>query len=109
MNDVVHQPSLRTLSGAHPGAPDWFEKALADAPERGFVEAAGARIETLTWGSAESPGSSSCTATARMRIGGASSRRSSQSTTGVPRRPGPAWAARIAASATPSTSSSRRP
>ena len=60
MNDMAHQPSLRTLpdvlSGARPGAPDWFEKALADAPERGFVEAAGARIETLTWGERGKPG-----------------------------------------------------
>jgi pimeloyl-ACP methyl ester carboxylesterase len=60
MNDSAPHPSLRTrpdfLSGARPGAPDWFEKALAEAPERGFVEAAGARIETLTWGERGKPG-----------------------------------------------------
>jgi pimeloyl-ACP methyl ester carboxylesterase len=60
MNDSAPQPSLRTrpdfLSGARPSAPEWFEKALAEAPERGFVEAAGARIETLTWGERGRPG-----------------------------------------------------
>jgi pimeloyl-ACP methyl ester carboxylesterase len=57
--NAPHQ-SLRILpeflSGARPSAPDWFEKALVEAPERGFVEAAGARIETLTWGERGKPG-----------------------------------------------------
>lgn len=60
MNDTAPHPGLPTLasllSGARPNAPDWFEKALADTPERGFVEVAGARIETLTWGERGQPG-----------------------------------------------------
>lgn len=43
MNDTAPDPRrhvpLASLSGARPSAPDWFEKALAHAPERGFVEA----------------------------------------------------------------------
>lgn len=41
---------LGPYKGAKPPAPAWFERAVADEPERGFVEANGAQIETLTWG-----------------------------------------------------------
>jgi pimeloyl-ACP methyl ester carboxylesterase len=60
MNDTApdprRHPPLAFLSGAPPSAPDWFRRALADAPERGFVEAAGAGIETLAWGERGKPG-----------------------------------------------------
>jgi pimeloyl-ACP methyl ester carboxylesterase len=60
MNDTApdprRHPLLASLSGARPSAPDWFGRALADAPERGFTEAAGAGIETLTWGERGKPG-----------------------------------------------------
>ncbi|MBM1171140.1 alpha/beta fold hydrolase [Microvirga arabica] len=60
MNDTApnlrRQTLLASLAGARPSAPPWFDQALADAPERGFTEAAGARIETLTWGERGRPG-----------------------------------------------------
>jgi pimeloyl-ACP methyl ester carboxylesterase len=60
MNDTApdprRHPLLASLSGARPSAPDWFGQALADAPERGFTEAAGAGVETLTWGERGKPG-----------------------------------------------------
>lgn len=37
-------------------APDWFERAIAEAPERRHVEVDGARIETLAWGQRGRPG-----------------------------------------------------
>lgn len=36
--------------------PAWFLSALADAPERGSIEVAGAAIETLAWGERGKPG-----------------------------------------------------
>src|SRR5215211_5950532 len=60
MNDTAPDPRrhtlLASLNGACPSAPAWFKQALADAPERSFVEAAGARIETLAWGERGKPG-----------------------------------------------------
>jgi len=60
MNDTAPDPRRHTplafLSGARPPAPDWFRQALEEAPERSFTEAAGARIETLTWGERGKPG-----------------------------------------------------
>ncbi|WP_230530050.1 alpha/beta fold hydrolase [Microvirga roseola] len=60
MNDTAPDPKLHaplaSLGGTRPPAPVWFERALADAAERGFVEAAGARIETLAWGDRGKPG-----------------------------------------------------
>jgi pimeloyl-ACP methyl ester carboxylesterase len=60
MNDTAPDPRLRPrpalLTGLRPRAPDWFRRALEDAPERGFVTAAGVRIETLTWGERGQPG-----------------------------------------------------
>lgn len=47
---------LAPLAGEVPPAPPWFTKALAQAPERRFVEVEGARIETLVWGGAGRPG-----------------------------------------------------
>src|ERR687889_2948362 len=57
MNDTAPPPSLLgSFQGARPPAPDWFTHALAQAPERSLIEAAGARIETLTWGERGKPG-----------------------------------------------------
>jgi pimeloyl-ACP methyl ester carboxylesterase len=50
------QAPLAHLGGDAPDAPDWFKQALALQPERGYVEAAGARIETLCWGDSGRPG-----------------------------------------------------
>jgi pimeloyl-ACP methyl ester carboxylesterase len=47
---------LAVFHGAKPPAPDWFDKALADAPERTFIEVEGAKLETLSWGRRGLPG-----------------------------------------------------
>ena len=39
-----------------PPAPEWFDKAIAHAPQRSFVDVRGAAIETLTWGQRGKPG-----------------------------------------------------
>jgi len=44
------------LNGAVPPAPAWFAAALAQPPERGRIEVAGAGIETLAWGRRGAPG-----------------------------------------------------
>lgn len=53
-------PDLETplagLAGAPPPAPAWFTDAVAVRPESRFVEADGARIHYLRWGSAARPG-----------------------------------------------------
>lgn len=47
---------LAPLRGEVPPAPPWFTRALAQAPQRRFVEVEGARVETLVWGEAGRPG-----------------------------------------------------
>jgi len=47
---------LAPFAGAKPPAPAWFDKALAQAPERSFVTVEGAKIELLTWGQVGKPG-----------------------------------------------------
>ncbi len=47
---------LAAFHGLEPPAPAWFEKALAHAPERTFIEVEGARVETLAWGQRGKPG-----------------------------------------------------
>jgi len=39
-----------------PAAPRWFGNALAQQPERSFIEVEGAAIETLSWGPRGAPG-----------------------------------------------------
>ena len=56
MNDPQLMAPLAHLKGAKPDAPAWFEAALAQAPERGRIEAEGAGIETLAWGERGKPG-----------------------------------------------------
>ena len=47
---------LAGFGGRKPPAPEWFDKAIANAPERSFVDVRGAAIETLTWGQRGKPG-----------------------------------------------------
>jgi pimeloyl-ACP methyl ester carboxylesterase len=47
---------LAPFQGQKPPAPAWFDAAIAQAPERSLIEAAGARIELLTWGEIGKPG-----------------------------------------------------
>lgn len=49
-------PPLAPFHGEVPPAPDWFNAALADEPERTFVTVQGAPIETLAWGRRGDPG-----------------------------------------------------
>ena len=50
------QAPLAEYRGERPAAPAWFDRALANAPERRMVEAKGAQIETLAWGPRGAPG-----------------------------------------------------
>jgi pimeloyl-ACP methyl ester carboxylesterase len=47
---------LAPFRGAKPPAPLWFDEAIANAPERTFVDVRGAAIETLAWGERGKPG-----------------------------------------------------
>lgn len=47
---------LIPFRGEKPPAPAWFQRALADAPERSFIQVRGAAIELLTWGEVGRPG-----------------------------------------------------
>jgi hypothetical protein len=42
--------------GRRPVAPAWFTAALAQVPERSFVDIDGVEIEVLTWGERGLPG-----------------------------------------------------
>ena len=50
------QAPLAPFEGREPEAPQWFRDALAQEPERSFVESLGSRIELLTWGERGRPG-----------------------------------------------------
>jgi pimeloyl-ACP methyl ester carboxylesterase len=47
---------LAPFAGAKPPSPAWFDKALANEPERRLVPVDGANIELLTWGQVGKPG-----------------------------------------------------
>lgn len=47
---------LAFLNGDSPPSPQWFKDAIAQQPERGFVQSGGVPIETLTWGERGAPG-----------------------------------------------------
>lgn len=47
---------LAAFKGEPPPAPEWFRKAVARAPERGFTPTPRGRIETLCWGEVGRPG-----------------------------------------------------
>jgi pimeloyl-ACP methyl ester carboxylesterase len=50
------QAPLAAYRGAEPPAPQWFKDAVAQEPERTFVESLGTRLEVLTWGELGKPG-----------------------------------------------------
>lgn len=52
---ALYAPLARFV-GARPPAPAWFDRALARAPQETRIRAAGAEIETLTWGDVGKPG-----------------------------------------------------
>jgi pimeloyl-ACP methyl ester carboxylesterase len=56
LNDPSFMAPLQAYQGLKPPAPAWFERAIADEPERTFVEVEGARVETLAWGERGKPG-----------------------------------------------------
>ena len=47
---------LAAFGGKEPPSPQWFKDALAQAPERRFVDSLGSKIETLAWGAVGKPG-----------------------------------------------------
>ena len=56
MTDPHLMAPLAAFHGAKPPAPAWFDAALADEPERAFVEVENARVEVLAWGERGKPG-----------------------------------------------------
>jgi len=50
------QAPLAAYGGAEPPAPQWFKDAVAQEPERSFVNSLGSRLEVLTWGEVGKPG-----------------------------------------------------
>ena len=56
MNDQHLMAPLAAFHGLKPPAPAWFERAMADEPERSFADVEGARVETLAWGKRGNPG-----------------------------------------------------
>lgn len=46
---------LAPFHGDKPPAPQWFDAAIANAPERTFIDVRGAAIETLAWGERGKP------------------------------------------------------
>src|SRR5258708_36721187 len=50
------QAPLAVYAGAEPPSPQWFKDAIAQEPERGFVESLGSKLEVLTWGEIGRPG-----------------------------------------------------
>src|SRR5690349_17995108 len=47
---------LAAFKGAEPPSPQWFKDAIAQEPERSFVESLGSKLEVLTWGEVGKPG-----------------------------------------------------
>ncbi len=47
---------LAAFNGEKPPAPQWFQNAIAAAPERSTIAVAGADIEVLIWGALGKPG-----------------------------------------------------
>lgn len=47
---------LAAFEGAEPPSPQWFKDAIAQEPERTFVESLGTKLEVLTWGEVGKPG-----------------------------------------------------
>ena len=47
---------LAAYGGAEPPSPKWFKDAIAQEPERSFVDSLGTQLEVLTWGERGKPG-----------------------------------------------------
>ncbi len=56
MNDPSFMAPLQAFHGLKPPAPAWFERAVAEEPERTFIEVEGAKVELLAWGERGRPG-----------------------------------------------------
>ena len=56
VNDPHLMAPLAAFHGLKPPAPAWFVQAIAQEPERTFVEVEGAKVETLAWGERGKPG-----------------------------------------------------
>jgi pimeloyl-ACP methyl ester carboxylesterase len=56
VDDQERMAPLAAFQGEKPPAPDWFQRAIACAPERTFIEVEGARAEYLAWGERGKPG-----------------------------------------------------
>jgi pimeloyl-ACP methyl ester carboxylesterase len=50
------QAPLAPYKGEPPPSPQWFKDAIAQEPERIFVESLGSKLEVLTWGEVGKPG-----------------------------------------------------
>ena len=50
------QAPLAVYRGEPPASPQWFKDAIAQEPERVFVESLGSKLEVLTWGDVGKPG-----------------------------------------------------
>jgi len=50
------QAPLAEYKGEPPPSPQWFKDAIAQEPERSFVESLGSKLEVLTWGEVGKPG-----------------------------------------------------
>ena len=50
------QAPLAPFEGREPPSPQWFKDAIAQEPERSFVESLGSKLEVLTWGEVGKPG-----------------------------------------------------
>ncbi len=50
------QAPLAIYRGEPPASPQWFKDAIAQEPERVFVESLGSKLEVLTWGEVGKPG-----------------------------------------------------
>ncbi len=58
-DDKPEDPPIRPIAdfaGKKPPAPDWFEAALAEAPEQASVDVEGTPINYLAWGKRGAPG-----------------------------------------------------
>jgi pimeloyl-ACP methyl ester carboxylesterase len=56
LNDPSFMAPLAAFRGLKPPAPAWFVEAVAQEPERTFIEVEGAQVEVLAWGERGRPG-----------------------------------------------------
>ena len=100
---------LAPFRGEKPPAPQWFEDAIALAPERSFIDAPkGLNRDACLGRARQARICRSCTATAPAPTGGVSSRHSLPTRIASPHSRCPAWAARAGATRTATISMSTR-